>query len=127
MKGQNSSHKTQIQRNISFSGTSLCKEIWKNVHTRNSSLTKFRYPFHAYILIMRQFTVKKYCKTVNANSPTSSKVIICYICNMQMKQTYYKLNDMVRMMSLMPKSVRHIRSDATVTANSTAFPERAIH
>jgi hypothetical protein len=44
-------------------------------------------------------------ETVRANSPASSKVIICYICNMQIKQTNYKLKDMVHMISPMPKSV----------------------
>lgn len=127
MSGQNSRHKTQIQRNISFSEALQCKQIWNNVHAGKSSMTKFHYLFHAYILIMQQFTVKKYYKIVTANSPTSSKVIMRYICNMHIKQTYYKLKDTVHMISPMPISVQLVISNATVTVNSTAFPERAIH
>jgi len=39
-------------KEIYFSGASLCKQIRKNMHNGKSSLTKFHYPFHAYILIV---------------------------------------------------------------------------
>jgi hypothetical protein len=46
---------------------------------------------------------------------------------MQIKQTYYKLKDMVHMISPVPISVQLVRSYVTVTVNSTALPEGAIH
>lgn len=49
-QGRRADTKLKIQRNISFSGASLCQHIWKNVHAGKSSMTKFHYPFHAYIL-----------------------------------------------------------------------------
>jgi hypothetical protein len=46
---------------------------------------------------------------------------------MQIKKTYYKLKDTVHMISPKLVTIQLVRSDVTVTVNSTAFPERAIH